>query len=188
MAVFARRQQHARIRLQWQDLGSSVVWLRNEEMRRLLFSISKVGMGFAMQHKKMDNAMQKIRDARDRAALKDRELNAVCRPSVGGQVERVMPDIHDRDFIVFRRYFDWWVEATEGLEALQEEIELRSALAAYPSEMSNLQVQLHELDRHRRRQAAEESELDSSLKTLLDEEEETHVLDVRPSDVAGALY
>ena len=125
MAVFARRQQHARIRLQWQDLGSSVVWLRNEEMRRLLFSISKVGMGFAMQHKKMDNAMQKIRDARDRAALKDRELNAVCRPSVGGQVERVMPDIHDRDFIVFRRYFDWWVEATEGLEALQEEIELR---------------------------------------------------------------
>ena len=38
------RQQHARIRLQWQDMGSSVVWLRNAEMKRLLLSISKVGM------------------------------------------------------------------------------------------------------------------------------------------------
>ena len=27
----------------------SVVWLRNREMKRLLLSISKVGMGFAMQ-------------------------------------------------------------------------------------------------------------------------------------------
>ena len=90
IAVFARRQQHARIRLQWQDMGSSVVWLRNQEMQRLLLSISKVGMGFAMQKKKMDRALQTMRDARNRAALEARELGASCRPGEGGQVERVL--------------------------------------------------------------------------------------------------
>lgn len=90
VAVFARRQQHARLRLQWQDVGSSIVWLRNEEMKRLLFSISKVGMAFAMQRKKMDNVLKTLRDAKTRAALEQHELNAECRPGVGGQVEGVM--------------------------------------------------------------------------------------------------
>ena len=186
MAMFARRQQHARIRLQWQDMGSSVVWLRNQEMRRLLFSISKVGMGFAMQYKKMDSVLATMRDARDRAALRERELNAQCRPGVGGQVERVMPEISDRDYILFRRYFDWWAEATEGLEALQDDIEMRAALAAYPAELSSLQVQLQELDRYRRKKAAEDGALDESLRDLLEEENEIKMLDVRPEDVAAA--
>ena len=186
MAIFARRQQHARIRLQWQDLGSSVVWLRNEEMRRLLFSISKVGMGFAMQYKKMDSVLASMRDARDRAALRERELNAQCRPGVGGQVERVAPDISDRHYILLRRYFDWWAEATEGLEALQDMLEMRSALAAYPAHLSNMQLQLQELDRHRRKKAAEDGALDESLRDLLEEENEIKMLDVRPEDVAAA--
>ena len=34
----------------------------------------------------MDNVLSNMRDARDKAALEARELNAACRPGVGGQV------------------------------------------------------------------------------------------------------
>lgn len=183
IAVFARRQQHARVRLQWQDLGSSVVWLRNEEMKRLLLSISKVGMGFAMQKKKMDGVLANMRDARDRAALKDRELGAECRPGVGGQVSRVLPEVPDRDMVVLSRYFEWWMYATEGLEALQAQIETRSALAGYSPDLSSLQIKLCEIERLQKQKT--EVTADPVLRRLEEEEEEARILDIRSEDVAN---
>ena len=31
-----------------------------------------------------------------------------------GQVARVMPAISDRDMVTLQRYFDWWIDATDG--------------------------------------------------------------------------
>jgi hypothetical protein len=186
MAIFARRQQHARIRLQWQDFGSSAVWLRNREMKRLLLSISKVGMGFAMQKKKMDNVLANMRDARDKAALEARELSAACRPGVGGQVARLMPEISDRDMVVLHRYFDWWIDATHGLAALQEEMETRHALASYAPKLSRLQVQMLEVERLRLRAAMDASD-DPVVQRIQEEEEEARILDIRSDDVATGL-
>ena len=186
MAIFARRQQHARIRLQWQDFGSSVVWLRNREMKRLLLSISKVGMGFAMQKKKMDNVLANMRDARDKAALEARELSAACRPGVGGQVARVMPEISDRDMVVLHRYFDWWIDASDGVAALQEEMETRHARASYAPKLSRLQVQMLEVERLRSRAAMDASH-DPVMQRIREQEEEAQILDIRSDDVATGL-
>ena len=190
VAVFARRQQHARVRLQWQDMGSSVVWLRNREMQRLLLSISKVGMGFALQKKKMDVVLKNMRDARNRSALQHRELNAACRPAQGGQVVRVMPEIPDRDLVVLRRYMDWWAEAAgEGLDALQDAQQREKAFAQGVAKgLSRLQIQMLEQDRLRGKEWEEEQGADPSFRRLREEEIETCVLDVRADDLAGQSY
>ena len=45
-----------------------------------------------------------------------------------------------RDFVVLKRYFGLFVEATEGLEALQEGIQRTNRHASYTPELSSLQV------------------------------------------------
>ena len=48
-----------------------------------------------------------------------------------------------RDFVVLKRYFALFVEATEGLEALQEGIQRTNRRASYTPELSSLQVHIY---------------------------------------------